>query len=140
VLDEAVLDEAVLDEAVLDEAVLDEASVVETWVDEPHADIATRTPHADATRSHFAEHRAIVAFNLTHSQASSQNSPTNPSCSRIAMFCWRVCGVQSGAMRSSHHANASSASFATGIVRLPRECRASGRCALPTGRGSSSIR
>ena len=47
---------------------------------------------------------------------SCQNAPVSPSRSRIAWFCSRVCGVQSGETRSSHQACASSASFAAGIV------------------------
>ena len=48
--------------------------------------------------------------------ASCQNSPVSPSRSRIAWFCSRVCGTQSGETRSSHQACASSDSFAAEIV------------------------
>ena len=50
------------------------------------------------------------------SRGSCQNGPVRPSRSRIAWFCSRVCGRQSGERRSCHQATASSARVVTGIV------------------------
>ena len=73
---------------------------------------------------------------------SRQNEPVRPTRSRIAWFCSRVCGRQSGSSRSPHHATASSPSCRSGIS-LPAHSRspsASAPCAPPTGRGSSCFR
>ena len=58
--------------------------------------------------------RALVIGRLVH--GSLQNGPVSPSRSRIAWFCSRVWGRQSGESRSSHQAWANSLSFDTGIV------------------------
>ena len=75
-------------------------------------------------------------------QGSRQNGPVRPTASRIAWFCSRVCGRQSGSSRSAHHATASSPSCRSGSVApaRSRSPRASAPCALPTGRGSSCFR
>ena len=52
----------------------------------------------------------------TRAQPSRQNWPVSPRRSRIAWFCSRVWGRQSGARRSPHQASANWASLAIGIV------------------------
>ena len=49
-------------------------------------------------------------------QGSRQNGPVRPTAARIAWFCSRVCGRQSGSSRSAHHATASSPSCRSGSV------------------------
>src|SRR6185503_12259057 len=64
--------------------------------------------------NHLADPATIDLSGLTghldvvarRGQASAQNSPRRPRASRIAWFCSVVCGRQSGARRSLHHATA----------------------------------